>query len=106
MNVSSELTTVGQGGGDSEVNGLDRYCHIHDLCYNQFHVDAGANFPHSGITLSSAQVAGIRGCKIFTVGGWSSHLTANIATEPRSDTIRANRGGPNWNSIKAKRRSR
>lgn len=59
----------GPGGGGSEVNGLDRYCHIHDLCYNQFHVDAGANFPHSGITLNSAQVAGIRGCNQALANG-------------------------------------
>jgi hypothetical protein len=59
----------GPGGGGSEVNGLDRFCHIHDLCYNQFNVNAAANFPHSGITLSPAQVAGIQGCNQALANG-------------------------------------
>ncbi len=59
----------GPGGGGSETNALDHFCHMHDLCYGQFGVSATANFPRSGITLTAAQVTGIQGCNQALANG-------------------------------------
>ena len=53
----------GPGGGGSEVNQLDHFCHIHDDCYGKFGVDASVNLPaNHNTTLSPWQISGITGC--------------------------------------------
>ncbi len=59
----------GPGGGGSDVNQLDTFCHIHDDCYGKYGVSASANTASGSVQLTPFQIAGITGCNQALANG-------------------------------------